>query len=191
MRIGYEIIKMFGEKLGKDTTLKAKVQETNSLEARERLEAESFIERRKQDRFKVGGGAFVSIKSDKDKVGPILDISRDGCAFMYIGEENQISGPLEVDIFYAGSGLYMQKIQSKTISDFKIYKKAPRSSLAIRQCCMQFCELAEDQISHLEDFIQKYVDGHSDKDRRQFSDPNYSGLERRNGIERRTNPLLT
>ena len=52
MRIGYEIIKMFGEKLGKDTTLKAKVQETNSLEARERLAAESFIERRKQDRLR-------------------------------------------------------------------------------------------------------------------------------------------
>ena len=85
MRIGYEIIKMFGEKLGKDTTLKAKVQETNSLEAGERLAAESFIERRKQDRFKVGGGAFVSIKSDKDKVGPIRDINSDGFAFRYIG----------------------------------------------------------------------------------------------------------
>jgi hypothetical protein len=155
------------------------------------MNRKNFIERRKQDRFKVRDGAFASIKSDHDKVGPIRDINRDGFAFMYIGKEDQISGPLEVDIFYSGSGLYMQKVKSKTISDFKIDKKAPSSSLAIRQCCVQFCELAEDQISHLEDFIQKYVDRRSDKDRRQFSDPNFSGPERRSGIERRTSPLLS
>jgi len=103
----------------------------------------SFIERRKRDRFKVRGGAFVSIKSDKDKVGPIRDINRDGFAFRYIGEEGEIYGPLEVDIFYAGSSLHVKKVKSKTIADFKTEKKASSSSLAIRQCCVQFCELTE------------------------------------------------
>ena len=98
------------------------------------MERKDFIERRKQNRFKVRDDAFVSIKSDKDKIGPIGDISGDGFAFTYVGKKDQIYGPLEVDIFYAGSGLYVQKIQSKTISDFKIDKKAPRGSLAIRQC---------------------------------------------------------
>ncbi len=151
----------------------------------------NFIERRKQDRFKVRDGAFASVKSDEDKTGPIRDISRDGFAFRYIGKEGEIYGPLEVDIFYAGSGLYVQKVRSKTISDFKIDKKAPSSSLAIRQCCVQFCELTDDQISSLDNFIQKYVDRRSDKDRRQFSDPSFSGSERRSGIERRTSPLLS
>ncbi|MEE8432968.1 MAG: hypothetical protein V3S16_17105 [Candidatus Desulfatibia sp.] len=192
MIIGKEIIEMFGQKLHKDTGLQEKVREASFLEAGERLAAGSFLERRKQDRFKVRGGAFVSIKSDHcAKIGPIQDISRDGFAFMYVNKEDQIYGPLEVDIFYSGSGIYMQKLKSKTISDFKIDKKAPSSSLAIRQCCVQFCELAEDQISHLEDFIQKYVDRRSGKDRRQFSDPNDSGPERRNGIERRTSSLLS
>ncbi len=153
------------------------------------MNRKKFIERRKQDRFKVRDDAFVSIKSDHcAKIGSIRDINRDGFAFMYIGKENQIYGPLEVDIFYSGSGVYVQKLKSKTISDFKIDKKAPSSSLAIRQCCMQFCEPTDDQISHLENFIQKYLDRRSDKDRRQFSDPSYSGPERRNGIERRTSP---
>ena len=191
MRIGEEIIKMFGEKSGKDTTLKAKIQGTNSLEAGERLAEESFIERRKQVRFKVRGGAFASIKSDKDKTGPIRDISGDGFAFSYIGEEGEIYGPLEVDIFYAGSGIYVQKLKAKTISDFKTDKKASSSSLAIRQCCAQFCELTDNQISLLDNFIQKYVDRRSDKDRRQFGDPNFSGPERRSGIDRRISPLLS
>jgi len=191
MRIGYEIIKTFGKRLGKDTTLKDKVQEANSLEAEERLTAWSFIERRKRDRFKVRSGAFASIKLDYDKTGPIRDINRDGFAFMYIGKDDQIDGPLEVDIFYAGSGLYLQNIKSKIISDFKTDKKVPSSSLAIRQCCMQFCELTDDQILHLDDFIQKYVERRSAKDRRQFGDPSYSGHEKRSGIKRRTSPLFS
>jgi hypothetical protein len=155
------------------------------------MNKKNFIERRKRDRFKVRSGAFVSIKSDTDKIGTIRDISRDGFAFRYIGKEGEIYGPLEVDISYVGSDLYVQKVKSKTISDFKTDKKASSSSLSIRQCCVQFCELADNQISHLDNFIQKHVDRRSDKDRRQFGDPNVSGPERRSGIERRIRPLLS
>ncbi len=62
------------------------------------MDRKDFIERRKQIRFKVRDDAFVSIKSEKDKIGPILNISSDGFAFMYIGKEDQIYGPLEVDL---------------------------------------------------------------------------------------------
>jgi hypothetical protein len=154
------------------------------------MNSKNFIERRKRDRFKVRSGAFVSIKSDKDKIGTIRDISRDGFAFRYIGEEGEIYGLLEVDIFY-GSDLYVQKVKSKTISDFKTDKKAFSSSLAIRQCCVQFCELTDNQISLLDNFIQEYVDRRSGKDRRQFDDPGYSDSEIRSGYERRTSPLLS
>ncbi len=152
----------------------------------------NFIEKRKRDRFKVRGGAFTSIKSEyDDKTGPIQDISIDGFATRYIGKKGQIYGLLEVDIFYSGSGLYVQKVKSKTISDFKIDKKAPGSFLAIRQCCVQFCELADDQSSLLENFIQKYVDRRSGKDRRQPFDSGSSDYEGRSEVERRVNPLLS
>jgi hypothetical protein len=149
----------------------------------------SFIERRKRDRFKVRGGAFVAIKSDKDKVGPIRDINRDGFTFRYIGEEGEIYGPLEVDIFYAGSSLHVQKVKSKTIADFKTEKKASSSSLAIRQCCVQFCELTDDQISSLDNFIQQYVDRRTSINRRQLDDSCFNGAERRGATQRRRNPL--
>ncbi len=155
------------------------------------MDRKDFNERRKQNRFKVRDDAFVSIKSDTDKIGPIRDISGDGFAFTYVGKKGSIYGPLEVDIFYAGSGIYVQKLKAKTISDFKTDKKASSSSLAIRQCCVQFCELTDDQISSLDNFIQEYVDRRSDKDRRQFGDANFSGPERRSGVERRISPLLS
>ena len=189
MIIGEEIIKMYGQRIGQHATLNSIVQEANSLEAGGRLATESSIERRKQERFKVRSGAFVSINSDIDKIGPIRNISRDGIAFRYIGKEGEIYGPLEVDIF-ADSGFYLQKVKSQTISDFKTNGKASTSSLAIRQCSVQFCDLTDNQISLLDNFIQQYFDRRSDKDRRQFGNSNYSGPERRNGLERRISPLL-
>jgi len=153
------------------------------------MDRKNFNERRKQNRFKVRDDAFVSIKSDKDKIGPIRDISGDGFAFTYVGKKDQICGPLEVDIFYAGSGLYVQKLKAKTISDFKIDKKAPSSFLAIRQCCVQFCELTDDQISSLDNFIQQYVDRRTSINRRQLDDSCFNGAERRCATQRRRNPL--
>ncbi|MEE8430625.1 MAG: hypothetical protein V3S16_05200 [Candidatus Desulfatibia sp.] len=136
------------------------------------MDRKDFIERRKRDRFKLRGGAFASVKSDHyKKIGPIRDINRDGFAFRYIGQEEQICGPLKVDILYSGSGLYVRKIKSKAIADFKTDKKLLSNSLAIRQCCVQFGELTEDQTAHLENFIKKYGHRRSGKDRRQFDDP--------------------
>ncbi len=156
------------------------------------MNRKNFIEKRKRDRFKIRGGAFASIKSEyDDKIGPIQDISIDGFATRYIGKEGQICGPLEVDILYSGSGLYVQKIKSKTITDFTTEDTSLHCSLEIRQCGVQFCELADDQISQLNNFIQKYVDRRSGKNRRQLGDSSSSGHESRSGTERRISPLLS
>ncbi len=45
MKIGEEIIKMYGKRIGKDTTFKGKVQEANFLEAGERLAAGNLPKR--------------------------------------------------------------------------------------------------------------------------------------------------
>jgi len=142
-----------------------------------------YKERREWYRFKVGEGAFVAIKSDHYVVGPIYNISKAGVGFRYIGKKEQIHGLLEVDIFFCGTGFYLQKVNAKTISDFPIDKKASDSHSAIRHCCLQFCELTNDQISNLENFIKKYGDRRSGKDRRKS--PQYSGPDRRKDVNRR------
>lgn len=102
-----------------------------------------------------------------------------------------MSKSLEVDIYIGGKGFCIKKIPSKKISDFNIDKKGLQGTLKIRQCGVQFCELTDDQISNLDDFMQQSVDRRSGKDRRQFDDPGYSGDERRTWIDRRTGPLLS
>jgi len=88
-----------------------------------------FIERRKHKRFKVKGGAFASIQFDHYTIGPIKNISRDGLAFRYISEKEQIPISLEVDIFASGKGFLMNKIPSKRISDFNIISVCPKNTL--------------------------------------------------------------
>jgi hypothetical protein len=144
-----------------------------------------FIERRKWTRFKVREGAFVAIKSDHYVVGPIHDISKNGFGFRYIGKKGQIHGPLEVDIFFCGHGFYLQKVKAETISDFKIDKKVPSSYSAVRYCSAQFCELTNDQISNLENFIKNFANRRSGEDRRKLPHTQYSGPERRKGVDRR------
>lgn len=136
-----------------------------------------FIERRKQDRFKVMDGAFATIKSHHYVVGPIQNISRGGLGFRYIGKKGKIIGSLEVDIFFCGKGLFLQKVKAKTISDFRIDKKASESFPAIRHCCVQFYEPTNDQISQLDYFIQKYVDRNPDEDRRKGTTSLFSSSE--------------
>lgn len=138
-----------------------------------------FIERRKQDRFNVMDGAFATIKSGHYVVGPIQNISRGGFGFRYIGKKGKIIGSLEVDIFFCGKGIFLQRAKAKAISDFRIDKKASESFPAIRHCCVQFYELTNDQISQLDYFIQKYIDRHSDGDRRKGATSSSSGREMR------------
>ena len=144
-----------------------------------------FIERRKIDRFKIMDGAFAAVKSDHYIVGPIQNISEDGLTLRYFGKSGQMQDLIEIDIFFCGMGFYLQNVRSKTISDFRMDKKVPDSSLTIRQCSVQFCELTDNQIYLIHNFIQNFATRRSDKDRRKLPGHPYGGLERRKGVERR------
>jgi len=69
---------------------------------RNHKERRSGIEKRKQNRFRVMDGAFVTKSVDRNIVGPIQNISSGGLAFKYIGRRGQIHESIEVDIFYIG-----------------------------------------------------------------------------------------
>ena len=116
-----------------------------------------FVERRKQQRLKINEGAFAAIKSDIYAVGPIRNISRDGFAFRYVGKNEEMKGSLKVDLFYVGEGWCLSDLPSKTIHNLKIDKKAADNSAALRECGVQFGKLAENQMSDLDNFIQKYT----------------------------------
>ena len=115
------------------------------------------IERREHKRFQAEEGAFVVIRPQFTKLGQIIDISRGGLAFRYTLTGGEMSGSVELDIFLAGDGFYLERVPFKTVSDLKMPKKlSPRSSTT-RRCGVQFGDLTHFHISQLEHFIKDHT----------------------------------
>ena len=118
---------------------------------------EKMVERRKYKRFLVQEGAYALLKNTSSKLGQIKNISRGGFAFSYIVDEGQMNELFKVDIFITETGYYLKDVPSKKISDFHIENKLPFSTFSIRQAGIQFCELNENQLSQLDNFIRDYT----------------------------------
>jgi len=147
-----------------------------------------MIEKRNHKRFQVKNRAYAVIGSDYNIMGFIKDISKGGLAFQYIANGNELNGFIEMNIFVGSNGYHLKDVPFKAISDFKLDKKLPFSIITLRRCGGQFGNLTNDQTFQLNHFLQDYTSliKRSDKDRRQFTDPNYRDPERRSGIDRRS-----
>jgi len=148
---------------------------------------EKTVEKRKHKRFKVRSGAYTVLNYDPPIMAQLINMSKDGIAVRYTSEGEQLGASPEIDIFKADVGFYLNKIPVKTISESKISGAFPSTSKTIWQRSLQFGDLTDKQLSQLDHFIQNYtMIMRSDRDRRQLQDPQYSGPERRSGIERRS-----
>ncbi len=111
-------------------------------------------------RFKVKENVFAVTKPHAALRGQILDISKNGLAFSYIdstGDWSRASD--EVDIFLLGTGLYMDKVRVKTISDFTIEAKNPYSKVRMRRRSIQFDGLTQKQTAQIEQFLLSHTSG--------------------------------
>ena len=115
-----------------------------------------FVEQRAFGRFPTKEGAFAVATAPR-KLGQILDISRGGLAFTYIGEEKGSLKDMNLDIFTSGLGFNSKNIAFKTISDFEIEEKNEFSSIKMRRCGVEFRKLNSDQSSQIEDFLQNHT----------------------------------
>jgi len=107
-------------------------------------------------RFSAKEGAFAVITAPR-KLGQILDISKGGLSFTYMGEEEGPQKNTELDIFLSGIGFNSKNIPYKTISDFEIESKVEFSSIKMRRCGVKFRQLHLDQHSQIEDFLQHHT----------------------------------
>ena len=142
-------------------------------------------DKRKQKRFEVKDGAFTVLSYKPTVMGQIINMSAEGLAVTYKGKRLKESA--EIDMFISDAGFYLDQIPVKTISDHKIAGKFLLSSEKIWQRSMQFGELADDQKSQLDEFLTHYTSmmKRSEEDRRQLHGTEYTGQDRRNGIDRR------
>ena len=118
---------------------------------------EKYVERRKYTRFRTRNGALIELRSQRGKLGEIIDISKGGLAFRYIDIGDRPKGSFELDIFLKETGFRLEKVPAKTISDSRTTKYFPFSSTKTRRQGVEFGELTQKQISQLEHFIRNYT----------------------------------
>ena len=129
------------------------------------------IARRSHKRYKVKDGTFAVLYENSSKLAPIIDISaagfsfrysdsqfidndRDGKAFFYQNCKSQLEHFSTFDIFLVDSGIYLDRLPCKIVSNFELDEMESTNSIPMRRCCVQFEELASEQISDLESFIK-------------------------------------
>ena len=121
------------------------------------IATENTVEKRKSNRFKAQEDTYVAIVNDSIKVGKIINLSKGGLAFSYIGKEAQITGWHKMNIFLSGNRFYLKEVSFKAISDFYIDTKTQFSTVLMKQCGGQFGELTREQKSQLEYFIANHA----------------------------------
>lgn len=117
-----------------------------------------MFERRKHKRFKVQEGLFAVLDGDKQKLGPILDVSRGGLSFHYVGDEKPHTSQ-EMKIFSSRTDFYMADVPFRTVLDVRLPRGVPFSSVRMSRCGVQFGDLTHDQNSQLEYLIANYTVG--------------------------------
>ncbi|MBW2431393.1 MAG: hypothetical protein JRF56_20745 [Deltaproteobacteria bacterium] len=130
-----------------------------------------IISRRSHKRFKAKDGAFAVLYQNSSKLAQIIDISmagfsfrysdsqfidndRDGQAFLYHDHRQRLEDFSNFDIFLVDSGIYLDQIPCKIVSNFDLEELDDPNSIPMKRCCIQFDELVPDQISDLAYFIK-------------------------------------
>jgi hypothetical protein len=112
-------------------------------------------EQRKHNRTRVKRHAFVGVGPHFNQVGPLTDISKGGLAFCYTARKKQPNG-LSLDIFLTDGDFCLSYVPFREVSDSEVPNNTAGYA-PIRRCRVQFGDLTENQLSHLEYIIQKHT----------------------------------
>ena len=110
-------------------------------------------EKRKHERFKVEGRAFIILPPGHNRVGRLTDISLGGLGFWYLEGKRPSEELTELDI-YLDDFHYLGNIPCKLLYDAEIIKEFPANPMAKKKMGVQFGKLTIEQISRLEEFIR-------------------------------------
>ena len=106
------------------------------------------VERRRDERFKVQSGALLVSMSHSIVLGQIGDLSMGGLAFSYVPEGKRPIEPVELDIFLADYGFYLDGIPVESVWDFE-NRVSPLRATRTKLSGVKFRGLTHSQISQL------------------------------------------
>ena len=115
------------------------------------------IERRKQERFKIEGDAYVYSALSFTFTGKVIDISRSGMSFSRM--ESDDSEPIKIDdlgILISRKNFIAENLPLQIVSD-KAIPDLPVSVVVRKRCGGCFVSLTPEQKGVLECFIQRHA----------------------------------
>ena len=121
----------------------------------------TLSDRRRSRRYQAKEGTFAVFVTRKDKLGQIKDISMRGLSFRYVNDSRIPAAAGELKIIIAGSGLFLDKVNAETISDFEVINGFSVSPLKMRQTGIEFVNLSPAQKFQLGRFIRNHTLGES------------------------------
>lgn len=78
-----------------------------------------IMERRSSKRYSVTEGVYAAFKSNRQLVGPVENICRDGLCFRYLADDDLVQGDRdgELILFSYNHGFYIDRIKCRIIRD--------------------------------------------------------------------------
>ena len=114
-------------------------------------------ERRKENRFHIEDGAYAILNQDVSLLGNIIDISKNGISFSYLGSEKISDREMDIDLFMYHHNYYLDRIPARLVSNFRINNISLFSFVTLMRCCLEFREMPEDKRAEVDHFISNYT----------------------------------
>lgn len=109
-------------------------------------------ERRAFPRYSTMERALIAMGQDRESVFHLLDISRGGISFRYIGNKCRTAGVDRVDLYHH-EDLWLGGVPVQSVEDVPL----SNGTISYRRCGLRFAELTDEQIERLESFMGKIV----------------------------------
>ncbi len=120
------------------------------------------VERRKSKRYKAIEGAYAAITPNSQKLGQIVDISKDGICFKYIDtsiDNQKFVTQQENSIFLSSIDSYVGDLHFKTVGDYEVTNDSSIRFLKVRKRHAQFTNLNSKQLFDLDFFLKINTSG--------------------------------
>ena len=112
-------------------------------------------EHRKSVRFSIRGCTLVSLGSDYNRLGEVVDISLGGISFRCISGQEPSTNTGTLDIF-CDDGLCLAEFPFQTVWDQEVADPAPFDYITTKRFGIRFGELENDQMIELRRLIQNH-----------------------------------
>ena len=122
-------------------------------------ETNGFVERRKNQRYKVKDRSFAVLGPDASRLCHMIDICRAGLAFRYFVDADEPVGKnMELGIL-AGDDFYLESIPARVVTEKTVESSSPFNAAIMKRRGVEFGLLTPKQIKAIEYFIENNTEG--------------------------------